>query len=412
MLIFNHDTITEILATVRANRLRTFLTAFSVAWGIFILIILLGTGEGLRNGAEEQFKGDAVNSIWVFGGFTTKAYAGFQPDRRIQLTNDDFDHVRMVSDGQKFSAQFDGRNSNRKVSYKNESSGFLTRSCMPDHNYLENCTVINGRFINDKDISLNRKVCVIGVPVKEALFINDEDPIGKYINVDNIPFKVIGVFTDPGRPDNDRLYIPLTTAQKVFNGQNKINTIWFSLPNMSLEESNRKAAFVRKSLATKYNVHPDDPGGIYVENYAEEFQRIMSLLAGIKAFIWIIGIGTLIAGVVGVSNIMMIAVKERTKEIGIRKALGATPLSVVLLVMQESIMITAVAGYVGLLAGIGLLELARKMMPSSDFFSNPEVDLSIVLSALLLLIISGAAAGLIPALRAAMIEPVKALKDE
>lgn len=412
MFLFNHDTMTEILATVRANRMRTFLTAFSVAWGIFILIILLGSGQGLQNGAEEQFKADAMNSIWIFGGMTTKAFAGFQPGRQVQLKNEDFAHVKAVSKGEKFTAQFDGRAANRTLSYKNQGSGFFTRACMPDHKYLENCTVIKGRFIDDLDIAQYRKVCVIGIPVEKALFIHDENPIGEYINVDNIPFKVIGVFTDPGKPDNDRIYIPISTAQRVFNGQNRINTIWYSLPPMTLEESNAEAEYVRRSLAMKYNLDPTDPGALFINNYSEESVRVMSMLNGIRIFIWVIGIGTLIAGVVGVSNIMMIAVKERTKEIGVRKAIGATPTSVVLLVMQESIMITSVAGYFGLMAGIGLLELARKFMPASDFFRNPEVNFGVATSALLLLVIAGALAGFVPALRAAQIQPVEALKDE
>ena len=412
MSLFNSDTMGEIMATVRANRMRTFLTAFSVAWGIFILIILLGTGEGLRNGAEEQFKADAVNSIWVNGGVTTKAFAGFQPGRQIQLTNEDYDLIKRTSAGVNFSASFDGRGANRMLSYKNQSSGFFTRSCMPDHDYLENCTMIKGRFINDLDIAQYRKVCVIGVPVEKALFINDEDPLGKYINVDKIPFKVIGVFTDPGQPDNDRIYIPMSTAQRTFNGQNKINVVWYSLPDISVEKSKEEASMLRNMLARKYQFDPTDPGGIWITNYTEDFQRIMNLLNGIRLFIWVIGIGTLIAGVVGVSNIMMIAVKERTKEIGVRKAIGATPMSVIMLILQESVLITAIAGYFGLMAGIGLLEIARKLMPASQFFRNPEVNLGIAVSALLILIFAGALAGLFPALRAARIQPVEALKDE
>jgi putative ABC transport system permease protein len=412
MFIFNRDTLNEILATVKSNRLRTFLTAFSVAWGIFILIILLGTGQGIRNGVNEQFKADAVNSIWINGGTTTKAYAGFQPGRDIRLTNEDFSYIESVSGGVNFTASYDGRGSSRTLSYKNQSSGYFTRSCMPDHDVLENCTVVKGRFVNDADINEYRKVCVIGKPVQEALFLHGEDPIGKYINVDKIPFKVIGIFTDPGQQDNERIYIPLSTAQRVFNGKNRVNVVWYSLPQMSIEESRIEAEKVRLALARKYQIDPKDPGGIYITNNMESFQRIMNLMDGIRIFIWIIGIGTLIAGVVGVSNIMMIAVKERTKEIGVRKAIGASPLSVVMLVMQESVMITAFAGYIGLLAGIGVLNLAAELLPASDFFRNPEVNLSAALSALLLLIIAGALAGLIPALRAASIQPVEALKDE
>lgn len=410
-MIFSRDTFQEIFATIRANRLRTFLTAFSVAWGIFILIVLLGTGQGLRNGAEEQFKVDAVNSMWVNGGVTSKPYAGFQPGRTIQLTNEDYKIIKKTMAGVKYTASFDGRGANRTLTYKNNTGAFFTRACMPAHNVLENCTVIKGRFLDDFDIAQYRKVAVIGEPVKKALF-KDEDPIGLYFNVDNIPFKVIGVFTDPGNGDNERIYIPVSTAQRTFNGQDRLGTIWYSLPDVSLDRSRGEVVKLKELLSRKYQFDPTDESAIFILNYTEEFQRIMNMLNGIRIFIWVIGIGTLIAGIVGVSNIMMIAVTERTKEIGVRKAIGATPMSVILMIIQESIIITGAAGYFGLMAGIGLLEAARRFMPPSDFFRNPEVDFKVALSAVTLLVVAGALAGLFPALRAAHIEPVEALKDQ
>lgn len=408
--MFNKEVWLEIFATIRANRLRTFLTAFSVAWGIFILIILLGSGQGLRNGAEKQFEVDAVNSIWINGGVTSRAYAGFQPGRVIQVTNEDFEYVKRTAPGNKITSSYEGR-AIRTLTYKNETGAFLVRSCMPDHDYLENCTVTHGRFINEKDIEGFRKVCAMGEPVRKALF-KDEDAIGKYINVDNIPYKVIGVFTDPGRGDNDRIYIPVSTAQRAYNGQNKLGVIWVSTGDASVEASTKLADEIRLGLSQKYNFDPEDDRAVNVFNNTIEYIRVMNLLNGIRIFIWIIGIGTLIAGIVGVSNIMMIAVKERTKEIGVRKAIGASPASIIGMILQESILITAVAGYLGMMAGIFLLELTRKFIPPSDFFLNPEVNLSIAVSATVLLIIAGGLAGLIPALRASAIEPVVALRDE
>jgi len=282
---------------------------------------------------------------------------------------------------------------------------------MPDHDYLENCKIVKGQFVNNNDIDQVRKVAVIGLPVQEALF-EKENPIGKYISVDGIPFKVIGIFTDPGRGDNDRIYIPVSTMQRAYNGQNKLNVIWLSTGNATIEAGNDLASEIRNELARKYQFDPNDANAINVYNNTVEYERIMNMLNGIKLFVWIIGIGTLIAGIVGVSNIMMIAVKERTKEIGVRKAIGATPSSIIGMIIMESVLITSVAGYLGLMAGVGILELAKKFMPPSDFFLNPEVNFNIAISATVLLIVAGACAGLFPALRAAHINPVVALRDE
>jgi putative ABC transport system permease protein len=408
--LFNQEIWKEIFATISANRLRTFLTAFSVAWGIFILIILLGAGQGLRNGTQKQFESDAVNSIWINGGTTSIAYAGFQPGREIELNNEDYNNTHLKSPENKITAASVGEG-NKTIVYKNKNGSFFTRSCMPDHDYLENCKIVKGRFVNNNDIDQVRKVAVIGLPVQEALF-EKENPIGKYISVDGIPFKVIGIFTDPGRGDNDRIYIPVSTMQRAYNGQNKLNVIWLSTGNATIEAGNDLASEIRNELARKYQFDPNDANAINVYNNTVEYERIMNMLNGIKLFVWIIGIGTLIAGIVGVSNIMMIAVKERTKEIGVRKAIGATPSSIIGMIIMESVLITSVAGYLGLMAGVGILELAKKFMPPSDFFLNPEVNFNIAISATVLLIVAGACAGLFPALRAAHINPVVALRDE
>jgi putative ABC transport system permease protein len=281
---------------------------------------------------------------------------------------------------------------------------------MPDHCFLENAKIIEGRFINDLDIKEIRKVCAISVPVKEALFKNEEDPIGKFIDVSGTPYKVVGVFTDPGNGDNSRIYVPLSTAQKALNGKNHIGNIWSSIRPDAPASSEQMVDEVRKLLAARHNFSPADYNAISVENWSVEYERIMNMLDGIKIFIWIIGIFTLIAGVVGVSNIMMIIVKERTKEIGVRKAIGATPGSIVMLIVQEAVFITAMAGYVGLVLGIGLLQLFAGA--ESDFFKHPEVDFSVAISATVLIVISGALAGLFPALRAARVQPVEALRAE
>lgn len=373
-------------------------------------MILLGAGQGLRNGTEAQFMSDAINSIWIEGGETSKPYKGLQPGREIQLTNDDYELIKNKIDSVEHITG-SWNSPTRTLSYKNEHAGFTVRPCLPDHRYLENVQLIEGRFINDIDQAQHRKVCVMGLTVKKVLF-KDESPVSKYIDVDGVAYKVVGYFYDPSSSDMNRIYIPLSTAQKSFSGKNHMGVIWLSTGTAGTDRSNIMVTEIKKMLASTHKFDANDYSALNVNNNIIEYKRIMKMLDGIKIFIWIIGIGTLIAGVVGVSNIMMIVVKERTKEIGIRKALGATPYSIVSLIIQESILITAVAGYIGLTGGVFLIEAFKKYAPPSDFFKDPEVNFNVAISATLLLIIAGGLAGLFPAMRAARIEPVIALRDE
>ncbi len=408
--MFDLDKWQEILGTIRKNKLRTFLTAFSVAWGIFILIILLAAGQGLRNGAQSQFGNDAANSIWVDGGQTSMAFEGYKPGKNIQLTNSDFYDIKNKVDGvDRASAVYDGK-AGKILSYKNEHAGFTVRSCAPDHNFLEKAKIISGRFINEIDFNEYRKVCVIGTPVRDALF-KKEDPLNKFIDVSGTQYKVIGVFTDPGKGDNDRIYIPLVTAQRIYNGKDNVNVIWASTGTVSTQRSEQMVQEIRNSLAKKYHFDPKDMNAVGVFNNNVEYIRVMGMLDGITIFVLIIGVFTLIAGVVGVSNIMMIIVKERTKEIGVRKALGASPLSIVSLIIQESVFITSVAGYVGLVLGIGVIEALKAAGLQGDFFKDPDVDLKIAIGAVILTVTAGALAGLFPAVKAARVEPITALRE-
>jgi putative ABC transport system permease protein len=408
--MFDRDKWQEIFATMGKNKLRTILTALSVMWGIFILIVLLASGNGLRNGAESQFKSDAINSIWIDAGQTSLAFKGMKVGRTIQLTNEDVQAIQQkIKNIDKLSSVYNGR-MNRMMKYKNETGGFTVRSCMPDHNYLERAKMVEGRWINKIDFDECRKVCVIGIPVKEALF-KTESPIGKYINVEGISFKVVGLFTDPGRGDNERIYIPLTTSQKAYNGKNNVNVIWLSTLNPDVNISYQMADEIKQLLAERHIFNPADPAAVGVRNNTEEYEKIMSVLTGIKLFVWVIGIFTLIAGVVGVSNIMMIVVKERTKEIGIRKAIGATPGSIISLVILESVVVTFLAGSLGLLLGIGVVFGAQQIGIDSEYFKNPEIDMSVAISSVFTIVIAGAIAGFFPALRASAIQPVVALRD-
>jgi len=412
--MFDLDKWQEIFSTIEKNKLRTFLTGFSVAWGIFMLIILLGSGKGLENGVQNQFNSSASNSLWMWNGQTTMPYKGLKSGRNIQMQNSDYELIRNTVKGVEYISPRNYIWQNNTISYKREFGNFDIRTVMPDYGIIEKVQVLKGRFVNDYDIEKFRKVVVISTVVRDALF-KGEDPLDKYITVSGVPFQVIGVFTDQDNSngENNRVvYLPISTSQKVFNGGNDVQLISLTTGKATVEESKQMENKIIGMMAAKYKFDPNDKRAVQIWNNVEQYEKVMKLFQGIRLFIWIIGIGTIIAGIVGVSNIMMIVVKDRTKEIGIRKALGATPWSIISLVMQESILITGFAGYVGLLLGIGLLELVSKYMPPSDFFRNPEADFGIAVSATILLILAGAIAGFVPARKAAAIKPVEALRDE
>lgn len=410
--MFDTDKWQEIFSTIRKNKLRTFLTGFSVAWGIFMLMILLGSGNGLQNGVNKQFESSATNTIWVWSGQTSMPYKGMKPGRNIQLVNEDYDAVKKSIKGiDKSSSRYNMWGSNT-LSYKKQFGSFNVRNVYPDYAHIEKITIVKGRFINDPDINQFRKVTVISTKVEEALF-KGEDPMGKYISVNGVPFKVIGLFTDEDNRDDNMqtIYLPISTAQRVFSGDNRINTIAITVGDASVDESKQIEQEVRSKLAALHKFDPTDPRAIFTWNSLEEFQKFIRLFSSIRMFIWVIGFGTIIAGIVGVSNIMMIVVKDRTKEIGIRKAMGATPWSIVSLILQEAVLITSFAGYFGLVLGVVVLETVGSKI-ESEFFSQPSVDLRIAIYALILLVLSGTLAGFIPARKAAAIKPIEALRDE
>ncbi|MGD2270848.1 MAG: ABC transporter permease [Desulfobacterales bacterium] len=409
-MVLDIDKLQEIVTTLRMNKLRTFLTAFSVAWGIFMLIILLGSGTGIENGVKDLFN-NATNSIWVRSGQTSTPHKGLQPGRRIKFTNADYEDVKMNLKGvEHITARF-YRWGNNKITYGNEYGTFNIIACHPAHQYLENTVIPKGRHINQIDIDQFRKVAVIGTRVEEMLF-KDDSPVGKYININGIPFKVVGVFSDQEEHVLDRIYLPISTAQKIFNASNQIHMFAFTTGDATVKESLAMENRVRKKLAARHNFSLADEKAVNIWNNVKFYQKFINLFKGIRLFVWVIGIGTIVAGIVGVSNIMLIAVKERTKEIGIRKALGATPGSIIVLILTEAIIITSISGYIGLVAGVAVIELASNYLPPSDFFKNPEVNFQAAIGAVMLLVAAGSLAGLMPARRAANIKPVEALLEE
>jgi putative ABC transport system permease protein len=403
----------EIWETVHKNKLRTFLTGLAVAWGIFMLVVLMGASTGLENGVTSQFKDDAVNSIWVFGGWTSQPHGGRGPGRRIQLRNGDHEAVaRGVQEVEFISSRFGGWGEQVTVRYRDRVSNFDVRSVHPDHELIEKTIMMRGRFLHDGDLAEHRKVVVIGKAVDDFLF-RGEDAIGREVAINGVSFQVIGVYQDLGGEDEDRVvYIPITTAQRAFNGADKINTVMFTIGEATVDDSKRIEAEVRQMMAERHGFAVDDQRALRVRNNLEQYRKVADIFVGFRWVIWIVSIGTIIAGIVGVSNIMLIAVKERTKEFGIRKAIGATPGSIIAMVVKEAVVLTSVAGYLGLLAGVAVVELIARLVPANDMFLEPEIDFSTAILAAALLVGAGALAGFFPAWRAARVNPVVALRDE
>lgn len=414
--MFNIERWHEIFEAISKNKLRTFLTGISVASGIFILVILLGVGKGLQNGIEKQFERDAAGIIEVWAGTTTKEYKGLNPGRQIQFRNSDYEATV-----QKYSDQLERKGASYNqwsgvVTYGKESGNYQYRGVYPDYQFIENATMVEGRFINNNDLEHNEKVCAIGMKVKQDLF-KEGEAIGKEIQVNGISFKVVGVFTDPaGEREETRVYMPITTVQRAYGAADKISALFYVMKKkdnyeQALAEANKFEAGLNELLKSKNTIAPDDEGAMGIHNSVKEAKQFYDLNLYIRLFFWWVGICTIIAGVVGVSNIMLIIVKERTKEIGIRKALGASPLSIIGMILHESIFITTLAGFIGLLMSLALLELVGPQI-KSDFFLNPSVDFDVALTTLFLLIFAGAMAGFFPAYRAAKIKPIVALRDE
>lgn len=414
--MFNIERWQEIFEAISKNRLRTFLTGVSVASGIFILVILLGAGKGLQNGIEKQFERDAAGIIEVWSGTTTKEYKGLNPGRQIQYR--DADYNQSV---QKFDDKLDMRASTYNYwgapfSYGKESGSYQYRGVTPEYGRVENLTIVQGRYVNDNDMANNEKVACIGMKIKTDLF-KDKDALGKEIIINGINFKVVGVFTDPGgEREEARAYLPLTTVQRAFGNGDKISNLFFTMKKTNdydeaLAQSEKFTKDLKDLLKSRNMVAPDDDGGVGVYNSVKDAKQFYDLNLYIRLFFWWVGICTIIAGVVGVSNIMLIIVKERTKEIGIRKALGASPFSIISMILHESIFITTIAGFTGLLASLLLLEFVGPMV-QSEYFQNPQVDFNVALTTLALLVFAGAMAGFFPAYRAAKIKPIVALRDE
>ncbi len=409
--MFNRDRWQEIFETIRKNKLRTFLSGFTVALGIFIFIILFGFGNGLKNQFQEFFLDDATNVIFLFPGKTSKPYNGFKSNRKIEFRNDDLSDIKEQFP---FFLEYITPRISRiaVVKYKNDFDNYTTRAVGPAHQFAEKTILMKGRFINRDDIKNKTKYAVIGRLVAQDLF-NQEDPLGKFIDIGNSVFKVIGVFQDDGGDREERyIYIPYTTRQLLEKSNDKLDQIVLAFkPQIGHSGSVLFERKLREFLKKKKSIDPSDPNGIYIRNIADQLKQNQQFANVLQLIVTFVGLGTLIAGIIGISNIMVFVVKERTKELGIRKALGATPKSVIRMILQESIFITTISGYMGLFIGIFVLKNIGVSL-QDYFIKNPYIDTSTALFSTLILILFGGIAGYIPAKRAAQIKPIIALRDE
>jgi putative ABC transport system permease protein len=423
MRFFEFDTLHEILATMRESKLRTFLTGFAVSWGIFMLIILLGAGNGLKSGVMSNFGDESTNVVEMWPRETTIPYKGFKSHRKLEFTTHEMDIIKtQYPQIDKISGRIF---KNPVVSYKKEYGNYNLEGVMPDFKEIKGLKIKteNGRFLNQVDIKQERKVIVLSKKVADVLFRN-EKALGKWVKVDNISFQVVGIDTKTSMNEGGSCYIPQSTAQKLYNKANKTDNIILTVTGLYTKEANEKFGDqLRKTLSRALVVNPDDEEALGISNQAANYIQTMKIFSTIDVFVLFIGLCTLIAGIVGVGNIMVITVKERTREFGIKKALGATPGNILSSILLESVVITTSFGYIGMIFGIGLLELIGKVLSMSgggsgsdgqniSIFINPSVDMGTVLLATSILIVSGLVAGYIPARKAVMIKPIEAMRAE
>lgn len=409
--MFDLDRWREIFEAIGKNKLRTALSGFTIAFAILIFTLLFGVGNGLKHTFEREFAGDSMLSIYLWAGRTTKPYKGMQSGRRIQFDNSDYQFMMDEFD-ENINALSPMIRRQSQVSYENNQNSYQLRAVYPNYQVLESIEMMEGRFLNMLDLERRSKIVVIGRLVEKDLF-GQLSGMGKQINVNGISYKVIGVFSDPGGDNDERyIYTPFSTIQHLYGNTDHVDNFGMTYnPELSVDEAIVFGNRLERRMKERHLVSPNDQRAVRVNNYAEGNRDVSMFMMVLNFIILFIGIGTLIAGVIGISNIMVYIVKERTKELGIRKALGATPRSIITMIMMESVFITALAGYAGLLLGTTILESIGDGL-ESYFIINPSVETYVVVGATIVLILAGMIAGYIPAKRAARIKPIVALRDE
>ena len=410
--MFDLDRWREIFQSINKNKLRSVMSGFTVAFAILLFTLLFGIVSGLKNTFEGAFVDDAANSMIVRVWKTTKPFKGLQSNRRIQLKNPDYEYLE-----NKYDSKIDLMTArifkNFSISYDNKQDNYSVTAVHPDHQFLEKTLINEGRYINQLDINESSKVIVIGRLVKSDLF-GEKPALGKRVNVGGISYKVIGIFSDDGGDNEERVaYIPVTTAQKLYGNNDYLSQIRIGYnQDLNLDEAIAFGNLIERDMRSKLDIHPDDQSALSVRNMAEGRKGVDVFMIALFFIVVFIGSGTLIAGIIGISNIMIFVIKERTKEFGIRKALGAKPSSIVGMVVQESVLITTIAGYLGLTLGTYILSLIGNNLEKDYFIKDPSVSQGLVIGATIVLIISGLIAALVPARKASQIKPVVALRAD
>ena len=418
-LTFDIDRWQEIWITITSNKSRSFLTAFGVFWGILMLVLMVGAGKALEKGIFSQIEGFATNSVFFKTERTSEPYKGFRKGRNWNMTNSDLPIIHQrVEELQYISPVLfgGGGNGDKNVARGEKSGSYFIKGCYPEYDLIEKSKMLYGRYVNDIDIAEKRKVCIIGERVYEVLFQHEEDPVGKQIKVNGIYFQVIGVArgvsgVSIGGSTAETVVLPFTTMQQAFNQGNIIHVLAATAkPGVAVKIVQDK---ITEILKQQHQISPDDKASVFSMNIEEQFKMFNYLGIGIAALIWIVGLGTLLAGAIGVSNIMLVTVRERTKEIGIRRALGATPNNIIRQILSESVVLTVLAGIGGIMLGVGLLSAVGVALSQGDqFFKDPQISFSMAVGSLIILIAIGILAGLFPAQRAMMIKPVEAIAEE
>jgi len=415
--IFDLDRWQEIWITITHNKSRSFMTAFGVFWGMFMLVVMVGAGVALERGMNSQIEGFATNSCFVWTEQTSLPYKGLKKGRHWDMVNADIYVLENnIPEIQYLAPVLFGGNNTNNVSRNEKTGSFNIKGNYPSYNKIDESIMMYGRYVNDIDISEKRKVCVIGERVYEVLFPTKEDPIGKSIKVNGIYFQVIGVARHTsdiniGGDAKETVILPFSTMQQAFNQGDVVHFLAVTAkPGIKVKVVETR---IREELRKLHNISPDDKTAVGGFNIEDQFTMFLYLGIGIASLIWIVGLGTLLAGAIGVSNIMLVTVRERTKEIGIRRALGATPRNIITQILSESVILTFIAGIAGIMLGVGLLNAIGILLSQGDqFFKDPQISFSVAVVALFILLIIGTLAGFLPANRAMSIKPIEAMREE